>query len=93
MIGNNGKPEPVTCPHCGAMIVYDHRGFASCGSCEHLLTRPEREELDARDPEMIPARSYMDRFDASVRLYKKTSKMSGKERRERRFLSKCARGC
>lgn len=91
-INESGKAAPVKCPQCGEMIVYDNRGFPSCGSCDHTFSRSEREELDSRDPEMIPALHYIERFDASARLYKKVTTMSGKERRAKRFLSKCAAG-
>lgn len=85
-IDENGATLPVRCPQCGAIIVFDHRSFPSCGQCSHSFTRAEREELDARDPELIPARRYMSRWDTKI------MRMSGKERREKRFLSKCARG-
>lgn len=85
-IDESGKFAPAKCPKCGAIIVFDHRGFPSCGQCSHSFTRAEREELDARDPELIPARRYMDRWDTKIK------RMSGSERRAKRFLSRCARG-
>jgi len=85
-IDEAGKFAPVKCSKCGAVIVFDHRGFPSCGQCDHALSHEDREAIAARDPEAIVARNYLKKFDAKIK------RMSGKERRERRFLSKCARG-
>jgi len=85
-IDEAGKFAPAKCPKCGAVIVFDHRGFLSCGGCSHALSHEDREAIAARDPEAIVARNYLKKFDAKIK------RMSGKERRERRFLSKCARG-
>lgn len=90
----NGKPEPVTCPKCGERIVYDARRVIGCGSCSWSPTRKEREELDANDPEMIPAHQYMAKMDMHAPKFegRNLKRLSGKERREKRFLSKCAAG-
>ena len=85
-INENGKPLPARCPKCGAIIIFDHRGFPSCGGCDYALSREDREAIAARDPEAIVARNYLKKFDAKIK------QVSGKERRERRFLSKFARG-
>jgi len=85
-IDEAGKFAPAKCPKCGAVIVFDHRGFPSCGQCDHALSHEDREAIEVRDPEAIRARHYMKKLDAKIK------RMSGKERREKRFLSKCARG-
>ncbi len=85
-IDESGKFAPAKCSKCGAMIVFDQRGFPSCGECDHALSREDREAIAARDPEAIRARHYMKKLDAKIK------RMSGKERREKRFLSKCAWG-
>ena len=85
-IDESGKFAPAKCPKCGAVIVFDHRGFPSCGQCDHALSHKDREAIEVRDPEAIRARHYMKKLDAKIK------RMSGKERREKRFLSKCARG-
>lgn len=86
VIDESGKFTPVKCSKCGDVIVFDHRGFLSCGGCSHALSHEDREAIAARDPEAIVARNYLKKFDAKIK------RMSGKERREKRFLSKCARG-
>ena len=85
-IDEAGKFAPVKCSKCGAIIVFDNRGFPSCGGCDHALSREDREAIEACDPEAIRARRYMDRLDAKIK------NLSGKKRREKRFLSKCAAG-
>jgi ribosomal protein S27AE len=85
-IDESGKFAPAKCPKCGAVIVFDHRGFPSCGQCDHALSHEDREAIEVRDPEAIRARHYMKKLDAKIK------RMSGKERREKRFLSKCAWG-
>ena len=86
VIDESGKFAPAKCSKCGAMIVFDQRGFPSCGECDHALSHEDREAIAARDPEAIVTRNYLKKFDAKIK------RMSGKERREKRFLSKCARG-
>lgn len=91
----SSKPEPFACPKCGEVIVYDRLLVAGCGSCSWSPTRKEREEIDARDPEMIPVRQYTDRMEQHSPAFEghaNLKRLSGKERREKRFLSKCARG-
>lgn len=93
VIGDDGTLEPAKCPQCGSVIVFDKRGFAGCEGCSRTLSRKEREELEARDPEMIPARAYMDRLERHAPAFEghaNLKRISGKERREKRFLSKCA---
>ena len=94
-IDEAGKFAPAKCPQCGSIILYDQRGFAGCGACSRTLSRKEREELDSRDPEMIPASRYMDRLERHAPTFEghaNLKRISGKERREKRFLSKCAAG-
>lgn len=86
IIDETGKFAPAKCPKCGTIIVFDPRGFPSCGKCDHALSREDREAIAARDPEAIVIRNYMKKLDAKIK------RMSGKERREKRFLSKCAGG-
>ncbi len=86
IIDETGKFAPAKCPKCGTVIVFDLRGFPSCGQCDHALSHEDREAIAARDPEAIMVRNYMKKLDAKIK------RMSGKERREKRFLSKCAGG-
>ena len=92
-IYDNGKPGPVACPKCGTVIMYDPRGVVSCWEGSWSLTRKEREELEARDPEMIPIFQYLERMEQYTPRFEghvNNRKISGKDRREKRFLSKCA---
>ena len=87
---------PFACPKCGSVVVYDDRGFAFCTGCAwapSLMTRAERAHLEARDPEMIPVFQFLDRMEQHAPRFEghaNNRKISGKERRDKRFLSKCA---
>jgi len=96
----NGKLLPVKCPVCGSVIEFDKRGFAGCGTCSLNLKKEDYNkwlaEIEARDPEMAPVVKFQDRFEQFAPRFeghqKYQEKISGKQRREKRFLSKCARG-
>jgi predicted RNA-binding Zn-ribbon protein involved in translation (DUF1610 family) len=86
------------CPKCGSVVRYDARGFAFCTGCSwapSLMTRAERAKMEARDPDMIPFFQYLEKMELHAPRFEghaNTKRISGKDRREKRFLSKCARG-
>jgi hypothetical protein len=94
-----GQSLPFACPKCGSVVAYDDRGFAYCTGCTwapSLMTRAERADLEARDPEMIPILQFLQKAEAWTPAFEghaNNKKISGKERREKRFLSKCAGRC
>lgn len=58
-----------------------------------MMTRQERADLEARDPEMIPILAYlarMERHAPSFEGHANLKRIPGRERREKRFMSKCA---
>jgi hypothetical protein len=57
------------------------------------MTRAERADLEARDPEMIPVLQFLEKMEKYVPKFEghaNNKRISGEERREKRFLSKCA---
>ncbi len=93
IINDNGNLQPVTCPKCGSMIIYDELMVVSCLICGWAPNKKELEELEAKDPEMIPVRTFhkeMEKFAPSFEGHANLKRISGKERRDKRFLSKCA---
>ena len=97
-ICEDGQFRNFMCPDCqkagnDVVIDYDSR-IAGCSRCgwtpSHLKPR-ERAELEARDPELVPAREYMEKIeDWAPSFDKNLKKISGKERRQKRLLSKVA---
>jgi len=93
----NGKLLPVKCPGCGSVIEFDKRGFAGCGTCALNLSEKDYNkwlaEIEARDPEMAPVVKFQDHFEQFAPRFEgnqNRKKISGKERRVKRLLSKCA---
>jgi hypothetical protein len=68
------------------------------GSCDWVLSDDEQKalirELRSRDPEGIPSKCYNERVRTSCfcvpRFDKNLKPISGKDRRMKRFLSKCS---
>jgi len=59
-----------------------------------MMTPKERSELEARDPEMIPIFQFMremEKFAPRFEGHANLKKISGKERRNMRLQSRCAR--
>jgi hypothetical protein len=59
-----------------------------------MMTTKERAELEARDPEMIPVLQFMqetEKFPPRFEGHANLQRISGKERREKRLQSRCAR--
>jgi hypothetical protein len=89
-----GQSLPFVCPECSCVVKYDDRGFAFCTGCAwapSLMTAMERADLEARDPEMIPVLQFMQKAEAwtpSFEGHENKKKISGNERREKRFFSK-----
>lgn len=96
IVDDNGNLRPFRCPQCGSIIVFDMRGFVGCGNCSwapNRMTPAERADLERRDPEMVPILQFLENFEQFVPRFEGNAnlkKISGKERREKRFLSKCA---
>ena len=91
IIDDCGTLTVVKCPKCHYVIEYDRRGFPSCGRCAYTMTRAELDEMDAHDPDMIPARQFMHKAESWAPYFEgheNKKKISGDERRQKRFLSK-----
>ena len=95
----DGNLKTFKCPECHSLIRYDARGFVGCWSCSwtpSTMTPRERLEMEAKDPEMIPILQFLDKMEKHAPIFEghaNNKKISGKERREKRFLSKCAGRC
>ena len=83
-ICESGEIRNFLCPECqkvGHEIVvnFDSRvaGCSRCGWTPSHLKLRERAELDARDPELIPAREYMDRIEGWTPSFDKNLKKIG----------------
>ncbi len=93
IIDGNGDLRPVTCPKCSSLIRYGKQTDITCHTCGWIPSKKEREALDAKDPEMIPVRKFhkeMEKFAPTFEGHANLKRISGKERRDKRFLSKCA---
>jgi hypothetical protein len=91
-----GQELPFVCPGCGSVVIYDYKGFAFCTGCSwapNQMTRAERADMEARDPEMKPILQFLEKMEKYVPKFEghaNNKRISGKERREKRLLSKCA---
>jgi hypothetical protein len=97
VLDDNGKLRPFACPECGEDIVFIDGGkFVGCWSCAwapSMMTRAERADLEARDPEMIPVLQFLEKMEKYVPRFEghaNNKRISGKERREKRLRSQCA---
>ena len=91
IIDDDGTLKVFKCPNCHHVIEYDHRGFPGCDHCAYTMTRAELDEMEAHDPDMIPARQFMQKAESWVPSFEghaNKKKICGEERRQKRFLSK-----
>jgi hypothetical protein len=89
-VDDSGNAVNFKCPECGLIFTYDHND--KCKWTPDKLTPQERGEIERRDPEMIPVLCYLEKIKRSVPSFDRNLRIvSGKERRMKRFLSKCSR--
>lgn len=86
-IDDSGNQINFKCPKCGVTVgTEDH-----ATDCDWTLSDEERAAIRSRDPEMIPARCYIEKTRRWLPQFDHNQKpMSGKERRERRQRTKCS---
>jgi predicted RNA-binding Zn-ribbon protein involved in translation (DUF1610 family) len=88
-VDDTGKAVNFKCPECGEIYTYDHD--SKCKWTPDKLTSEERADIERGDPKMIPMLCYLEKIKLLISSFDRNlKKISGKERREKRFLGKCA---
>lgn len=88
-LADDGEITHSKCPKCGSVIRFEHGNVLGCSRCSWTPSRQELDEIEAKDPAMIPDKEYMKKTESwSPTFDKNLKRVSGQDRRQRRFLSR-----